>query len=211
MGWPVSIVFDAPSGVDESFLLFTDHRIRLDLAGMVGAPPEYRFRENYSELVAGSLVYDRDGSSIRLPAIEHDDVSGSIVLRLDAVNGAEATDFRPVVKAPAARMSDGGGGARRHRRRRARLGARVSGRRGRGHRTRAEWPARAEATESGGRRVPVCRVRSRTPRAVLVQLMAGDLGDSESVQIGAPSFARFQRGTGEKRFWMADLEVSEIT
>ena len=108
MGWPVSVVFDAPSGVGESLLLFTDHRIRLDLAGMVGAPPEYRFRENYSELVAGSLVYDRDTSSIRLAAVSHDDVSGGIVLRFDVINGAEATDFLHFVRAAAARVSDRG-------------------------------------------------------------------------------------------------------
>jgi hypothetical protein len=211
MGWPVSIVFDAPSGLDESFLLFADHRIRLDLAGMVGAPPEYRFRENYSELVAGSLVYDRDGSSIRLAAIEHDDVSGGIVLRLDAVNGAEATDFRPVVKATAARVSDGGAvldGTDDVAQGWAPVSLAAAG--------EAIAPGRSGQLELRLPRVvggefPFVEYGRGPPGAVLVQLMAGDLGDSESVQIGAPSFVRFQRGTGERRFWLADLKVSEIT
>ncbi len=210
MGWPVSIVFDAPSGVDESSLLFADHRIPLDLAGMAGAVPEYRFRDNYLELATGSVVYGQDAYLIRLSAVKHDDVSGAIMLQFEAVNNAEATDFVPAVTASAARVSDGGmvlDGAGDVTLGWQPITVTVSG--------REVAPGQRELFEMTLPRVvgdgfAFLGLDSGPPGAVLIQLAAGELGDEEAAQPNSPSFVRFKRSSDERRFWLPDLTVTGI-
>ena len=95
---PLSLVFGVPSNVTEVRLKFGDHLIPIDTRGMEGSSPEYAYASFYPELTPDTVLLDSNGKKMVLSSVEQVESDGSMILKFDAINDTEASDFNPSMK-----------------------------------------------------------------------------------------------------------------
>ena len=112
--WPIDrysagrVVFHVPNHIGEATLIFGGHEIPLDLRGMKGQWPLSKHKVAFPELKAGTTVYDVDGKSVTLAAINHDAKTGDLLLSFEAKNDSEASNFEPDIKFSGNRVTAAG-------------------------------------------------------------------------------------------------------
>ena len=109
MGLPVSFHFFVPEFVGgQATIEFGEHRIPIDLRGMVGEEPAWDYRLHYPELQIGSTLYDSNKKTVVLDEVRQEEDTGDITLVFSAKNDSEATDFAPVIELVGSRVSHSG-------------------------------------------------------------------------------------------------------
>ena len=208
--WPVSMLFDVPEDRASATLQFGEHRVPINLAGLTGETPIYSYRQHYTRLAPGFVVYDRQERTIVLEAIEHDGVTGAAVLRFSAANNTEGSDFTPLVKAEAIRVSSNGvifDGVDNLARGWVPSSLTAQGNTLAPGQT-GEFALMLPRVVGDG--FPFVEFGDEVPDAVLVQLTLADGGTPRLSQVMGPAFVPLERSFTERKFWVPDLVVSGI-
>ena len=106
-GWPTSFEFILPNNVYQATMHFGDHRIPIDSRGMTGQAPVYDYRLHYSELEAGTVLFDFESKMVVLEEVRQEETR-DLTLVFKASNDSEAADFSPVVELAGARVTQSG-------------------------------------------------------------------------------------------------------
>jgi hypothetical protein len=199
-GWPeLHLDFEVPGDTEEATLLFGEHRIQLDIGGMVGSVPAWNYRLHYPELAIGSVLYDSNSKTISLAAVEQHRESGNIVLNFSAENNSEVADFVPSISASATRVTRNG----------LLLDDKGDGSLG--------WiPTSVNAQgkklapgEAGSFTLVLPRVSGKgfptvslaPPDATILQLKATDAETEAGTTVAPPAYVAFERSDDEAQFW----------
>ncbi len=107
-GLPISFGLLVPNSAKQGAIEFGQHRIPIDLKGMVGETPAYDYRLHYQELPVGSTLYDSNRKTVVLEKVRQEMDTGGVTLVFSARNDSEATDFAPVIDLTGSRVSQSG-------------------------------------------------------------------------------------------------------